>query len=504
MPAAPVVAAAWRESEAELRRCNAFGFDDLLTFAVRLLREQPARLAWLRQRWRWIVADEFQDTNRAQATLLELLAGADGNVCVCGDDDQAIYGFRRADPRHILEFAQRHPSARADRARTQLPLARRDPRRRRRVREPQPAPRAQDADRDARTRRPRARGGVGATSTRRRTGSPSRWGRRWAPGSRPARSSRVARTGYATEPLQRALAHAGIPHRVLGSLGLYERAEVRDALAYLTLIVNPADAQAFRRAIASPRRGIGPATVTKLIGWAREHHGGDLIAASAHAGGLRGWSARRRRASGWPGSGRGLERVRSELRAGRSLGHTAIATVTLPDGLVAHYQHQRDHGSQLDRRHDAERVLEDLRSLCRAAQAHEEQHRPASLSGFLEHAAGLHAQEVDAAHDRRITVSTIHRAKGAEAQAGGAAGLRGAAAALVAVAGIAGPRAAGRGAAPVLRRRHPRQGPTADHPRRRARPPPHRRPVAVPGRSRAAAGSRRARRLSDHVPRASE
>ena len=62
----------------------------------------------------------------------------------------------------------------------------------------------------------------------------------------------LARTGYATEPVQRALAHAGIPHRVLGSLGLYERAEVRDALAYLTLLANPADAQAFRRAIAHP------------------------------------------------------------------------------------------------------------------------------------------------------------------------------------------------------------------------------------------------------------
>ena len=67
----------------------------------------------------------------------------------------------------------------------------------------------------------------------------------------------LARTGYATGPIQAALAAAGIPHRVLGSLGLYERAEVRDALAYLTLLANPADAQAFRRAVQAPRRGIG-------------------------------------------------------------------------------------------------------------------------------------------------------------------------------------------------------------------------------------------------------
>ena len=104
-----------------------------------------------------------------------------------------------------------------------------------------------------------------------------------AAGTPPAEILALARTGYATEPLQRALAHAGIPHRVLGSLGLYERTEVRDALAYLTLIHNPLDAQAFRRATGSPRRGIGAATVTKLVAWARERNGGDLIAASVHA-----------------------------------------------------------------------------------------------------------------------------------------------------------------------------------------------------------------------------
>ena len=82
-----------------------------------------------------------------------------------------------------------------------------------------------------------------------------------------------------------------------------------------------------------------------------------------------------------------------------------------------HYQHQRDHTPDPDRRRDPERVLEDLRSLCPAAQAYKEQDEHATLTGFLEHAAGLHSQELDAATDRRITVSTIHRAKGTEAQA---------------------------------------------------------------------------------------
>ena len=88
---------------------------------------------------------------------------------------------------------------------------------------------------------------------------------------------------------------------MLGSLGLYERIEVRDALAYLTLLQNPLDAQAFRRAIGSPRRGIGTATVTKLVAWAREQHGGDLIAASASAGELDGVRAQPP-ACGWSSS----------------------------------------------------------------------------------------------------------------------------------------------------------------------------------------------------------
>ena len=89
-PGAPLIAAVWRESERELRRCNALDFDDLLAFAVRLLADHPHRPSWLRQRWRWILADEFQDTSHAQATLVDLLAGPDGNVCVCGDDDQCL------------------------------------------------------------------------------------------------------------------------------------------------------------------------------------------------------------------------------------------------------------------------------------------------------------------------------------------------------------------------------------------------------------------------------
>jgi DNA helicase-2/ATP-dependent DNA helicase PcrA len=333
---------------------------------------------------------------------------------VVGDDDQLIHGWRHADPRHILGFAERHPGhaeivlGRNFRSRPEILGAA--------IRcvehNEQRAPKALIAMRGP--------GGEVRVVGRGNEYQEAHWvagqiADALAAGTSPGEILALARTGYATEPLQHALAHHGIPHRVLGSLGLYERTEVRDALAYLTLVQNPRDVQAFRRAVASPRRGVGTATIGRLISWARDRHRGDLIQASASAGDLDrvpSESARQRLIE----FGSGLSQVGSELSAGRSLRHAVIVTVTLPGGLVRHYEHLRDHSPNHERRTDAERVLEDLRSLCRAAQAYEKQHAHATLTGFLDHAAGLHAQEIDASNDHRITVSTIHRAKGAEAQ----------------------------------------------------------------------------------------
>jgi superfamily I DNA/RNA helicase len=89
-----LVAAVWRESEAELRSSNAFDFDDLLWFAVRLLREHRLRARWIRRRWRFVLVDEYLDINEAQAELVWLLAGSDGNLTVVGDDDQLVQGWR--------------------------------------------------------------------------------------------------------------------------------------------------------------------------------------------------------------------------------------------------------------------------------------------------------------------------------------------------------------------------------------------------------------------------
>jgi DNA helicase-2/ATP-dependent DNA helicase PcrA len=108
-PAAPLIAEVWREEEEELRRSNAFRFDDLLVGAVSLLAEHPHRLSHYRERWKWVVVDEFQDTTEAQAALVALLVGPDGNVWAVADDDQLIYSWRGAEPRNVLKFGERFP-----------------------------------------------------------------------------------------------------------------------------------------------------------------------------------------------------------------------------------------------------------------------------------------------------------------------------------------------------------------------------------------------------------
>jgi DNA helicase-2/ATP-dependent DNA helicase PcrA len=218
-PAGGLIAALWREAERELRRCDAFTFDDLLAYAVRLLAEQPHRLTWLRQRWRWIVVDEFQDVSHAQAMLVDPLAGPAGNLCVCGDDDQVVHSWRSADVAHMLEFADRHPGCR------RVVLAR-NFRCRAEILGAAALSVAHNERRTAKTLiAVRGAGGhvdVVTLADEREEGRfiACEIATALADGIAPSEVLALARTGYASVPLQRALAQAGIPHRVLGSLGL--------------------------------------------------------------------------------------------------------------------------------------------------------------------------------------------------------------------------------------------------------------------------------------------
>jgi len=413
-PLAALIAAVWTEADAELRVSNAFDFDDLLVYAIRLLAEYPQLLAHYRSRWRWMLVDEFQDTNFAQMALVSLIAGPNGNVTVVADDDQSIYAFRGSNcSENVLGFGDWFPGFRAItlgrnyRSRAEILAV------------------AVNCVQHNRERVPKQlvaiRGGGGRVET-------PVFGNEHQEahfvtglviealdaGVGPDDVLLIARNGYLTVALQQALAAHGVPYRILGALGLFERAEVKDAVAYLRLLSNPCDSEAFRRAIAAPKRGVGPATASRVIEHARDAHNGDLIAACRYTSDIDGVRQRARDALSQFGAQ--LHQARRDLAQGRSVSHAVVGTVTMPGGLVAHHRHIAESDADADRRRDAERVLEDLRSLCRAAMTYAEAaDGDPSIGGFLEHACGLDGTHELDGDDVRVTISTIHRSKGMEA-----------------------------------------------------------------------------------------
>jgi DNA helicase-2/ATP-dependent DNA helicase PcrA len=410
-PVTPLVAAVWRELDRELTESNAVDFDDLLSCCVRLLGEHPDLLMAYRTRWRWLLVDEIQDSNYAQMGLLRLLAAPDGNVTVVGDTDQSLYKWRGAEPRNLRAFSEVFNGHR------EVALGRN-------FRSKEEIVRAAERLIAHNTHRPKIefvsdRGPGGHVQVRsfeneyvEAAWTASEIGRQIRSGLTAEKVLVMARTTFATQAVQRALAQASIKHRVLGSLGLYERAEIKDALSYLSLLVNPDDAVALRRAIAVPRRGVGDVSTAAIVEYARAQQL-DLISACTHAEQLSRVRARTR--ENMIRFGNAMLKVRAEHEAGRSLGHTVAATLMIDGGLVQYHQRRRDRAKRSDDRHDADRVLEDLRSVCRAASVYQEQQGAlASLLGFLEQAVGLHSQELSR-QDPVVTVSTIHRAKGTQA-----------------------------------------------------------------------------------------
>jgi DNA helicase-2/ATP-dependent DNA helicase PcrA len=324
--AAALIGGVWRELDAEMQRLDAMDFDDLLLFTVRLLAGHPHVLLGLRERWRWVLIDEVQDSCPAQLELAVLLAGPDGNLTAVGDPDQVIYGFRQADPHGMRRLSERFPGHR------QVYLSRN---RRSRAEILGAAVRCvqHNPGRDARAMLAlRGSGGQVATVAFASERDEAVWIARAVAetlnaGTQPMEVLLLAHTSFATKALQAEFARAGIPHRVLGSLGLYERAEVRTALSYLTLLANPRDARAFSRAVSAPRRGIGERTQSMIVALARERHSGDLIRACCDDHALAFVASSRARGE-LERFAVGLDAAGTELRDGRSLSHVAIAVLT--------------------------------------------------------------------------------------------------------------------------------------------------------------------------------
>jgi DNA helicase II / ATP-dependent DNA helicase PcrA len=268
-PFAQAVALVYNDLEMALRTANAVDFDDLLVLPVRLLESHEKVLAKWQQRFDHILVDEYQDTNRAQYRFVKLLGRAHQNVCVVGDDDQSIYGWRGADIRNILDFTKDFPGAGVVRLeenyRSVPPIL-----------ELANVVISENTSRMGKTLRPTRTGGERATLVRSLDErDEAEWvlqdvmSRRAQKGAMLRDVAVLYRTNAQSRALEESCRRHSVPYRLVGSVRFYDRREIRDLMAYLRLIANPSDDEAFRRAIGAPRRGVGDTTVEQLAESAR-------------------------------------------------------------------------------------------------------------------------------------------------------------------------------------------------------------------------------------------
>lgn len=269
-PIAKQAARVYHQYQQRLKAANAFDFDDLLVYAYLLLKHHPDVLDAYQERFRYLLVDEYQDTNHAQYAICKLLAAKYRNIMVVGDDDQSIYSWRGADIRNILDFEKDYPEA------TTVKLEK-NYRSTSTILDAANAVIAHNINR--KSKRLEATGDKG-NHIQVYMASDERDEGRWIAGEieKLARDgisyNQIAlfyRTNAQSRMLEDMLLRAGVPYRIVGGTRFFDRQEIRDVMAYLTLTVNPADDVAARRVINVPRRGIGKTTIELIEQTARDN-----------------------------------------------------------------------------------------------------------------------------------------------------------------------------------------------------------------------------------------
>ena len=268
-PVGKVAERVYERLQERLRAANAFDFDDLLLYGYLLLKNHEDVCEAYQDRFLYLMVDEYQDTNRAQYAITQLLAAKNRNIMVVGDDDQSIYSWRGADLRNILEFESDYPEAKVVKLEQNY----------RSVGNILAAANAVIANNQHRKeKRLFTDSGDGekisvylATDER----DEGRWiageiDRRRAEGTSYNNMAVFYRTNAQSRMLEDMLLRAGVPYRIVGGTRFFDRAEIRDVMAYLTLVVNPADDIAAKRVVNVPRRGIGKTTIERIDQYGRE------------------------------------------------------------------------------------------------------------------------------------------------------------------------------------------------------------------------------------------
>jgi DNA helicase-2/ATP-dependent DNA helicase PcrA len=400
-------AAVYELYEKRMLEANAMDFDDLLVRTVNALElSEEARERW-RRTFRHVLVDEYQDTNHAQYRLLQLLTEEHGNLMVVGDEDQSVYGFRHADIRNILDFERDFPDAEVVKLEQNY-------------RSTQTILSAANAvvERN-RERRPKQLWTeiAGGEPVQLSELSDEHEEARWVAGEieRLAEEEGVKRedvavfyrTNAMSRVLEDTLVRFELPYQVIGGTKFYERAEIKDAVAYLSLLVNPADQVSFARIVNSPRRGIGNTSQGRL-------------AAYANTAGLPIWEVAGR-AEDVPGLGaaaiKAIERFHETME-----GLRARAGDSSVSGLLEAVLQESGYLDMLaaERTVEAEGRAENLEELVGMAAEFDSNHElegdaeTSPLEEFLQQISLYTQQDELQAEESLITLMTLHNAKGLE------------------------------------------------------------------------------------------
>lgn len=393
------IAKIYERYDAVLREANALDFDDILLHTVLLLQTDDEVRDYYRRKFRYVLIDEYQDTNRLQYLLMKQLVGPKGNVCVVGDDDQSIYRFRGADISNILNFEKEYKSTRTIRLEQNY-------RSTQHILDAANAVIKNNASRKGKTLwTDRGSGDRITIKTVFNEQDEANYvvssimsdynrGRNWRD------NAILYRMNAQSNALEYAFKRNGVPYQVVGGMKFFERAEIKDMLAYLAVVNNPSDDLRLRRIINTPPRGIGSASVERVEALAREQ-GVPMIAVLREAGAYSDLSRAANK----------LEQF-ARLIDGLREAENDVALPTLYDmvcdrsGYVKALEEKRD----MDSRGRLENVRELKSNILAFLDGEPED---ATLSGFLNEIA-LYTDLDSATSENCVTLMTMHSAKGLE------------------------------------------------------------------------------------------
>ena len=383
----------YREYQERLKALNAADFGDLLLDCLRLFQENPAVLAEYQRRFRYMLVDEYQDTNVAQYLWLRLLAQGHRNICCVGDDDQSIYGWRGAEVDNILRFEKDFPGARVIRLE-------RNYRSTPHILAAASGLIARNESRLGKTLRTHleegekivVRGHWDSDEEARAIGDDieSLHGR----GEKLDSVAILVRASFQMRAFEDRFVTIGLPYRVVGGPRFYERQEIRDALAYLRVVASPDHDLAFERIVNVPKRGLGESSLKKMHALARAE-GISLFAAAEGLGGSDELPGKARKSLADLVTAFGRWRG---LLAG--LPHTELAGIVLDESGYTEMWQQ-------DKSPEAPGRLDNLKELVRSMASFE------TLTGFLDHVSLVMDTDA-AASGEKVNIMTLHSAKGLE------------------------------------------------------------------------------------------